>query len=351
MEERLLPYVEVFRNFARHAVGQSPLYTALSEAIAEDPACLTLAAREAVLKRPANLLFAAVHYLLKNSYRDAPLAAYYASLNETLADPEAAFPAFRAFCLDHAVEIAAIMRERSVNTNEVQRAAVLMPVYCQVAERVKRPLQHVEVGCSGGLLLNWPYFRYDYGEKGRVGHPFGSLTLSCETDGPLPLPPQMPPVQERVGIDLDPVNVTKAKEAAWLEALIWPEQLDRIALLRQAIQQLRLRPPRLVKGSIFDVLEKTVRQLPRAGGLMVSHSLVLAYLSEEETQGFFDLLDRLAQNVRPLWRVGMEMADDGLCDLVVQEHGTSSPARMLARAQSHGRSLTWLGAEAGKPLD
>jgi hypothetical protein len=41
----------------------------------------------------------------------------------------------------------------------------------------------------------------------------------------------MPKVVARVGVDLDPVDVTDADDARWLRACLWPDQPERAARL------------------------------------------------------------------------------------------------------------------------
>ncbi len=41
----------------------------------------------------------------------------------------------------------------------------------------------------------------------------------------------MPEVVVRVGVDLDPVDVTDADDARWLRACLWPDQPERLARL------------------------------------------------------------------------------------------------------------------------
>jgi len=41
----------------------------------------------------------------------------------------------------------------------------------------------------------------------------------------------MPEVVARVGVELDPVDVTDADDARWLRACLWPDQPERVARL------------------------------------------------------------------------------------------------------------------------
>ena len=47
----------------------------------------------------------------------------------------------------------------------------------------------------------------------------------------------LPAIEYRMGADLDPVDLRGDPEAArWLEAFIWPEQVEELAVLRAAVK-------------------------------------------------------------------------------------------------------------------
>ena len=41
----------------------------------------------------------------------------------------------------------------------------------------------------------------------------------------------MPEIVARIGVDLDPLDVTDADDARWLRACLWPDQPERAAQL------------------------------------------------------------------------------------------------------------------------
>lgn len=224
MSERL---AKVFHRFAeRECRGVSPLYQALARGVAADPWLLALAARARAGQPPPNMLFAAVHALLLEGARDAPLARFYPDLAAAPRAPAAAAPSFRAFCLGHEDAIAAILGARVVSTNEVARAACLLPAFAEAARQAAAPLHLIEVGASAGLLLDWNRYAYDYGGGKILGPPQAALTLKCEPRGLLGrepgapvqgatvLPEFLPPVASRLGIDPCPLDPTEPRDAA-----------------------------------------------------------------------------------------------------------------------------------------
>lgn len=329
-----------FRHFAVAAEEQSPLFATLARQVAADDDLLAIAARIPEDRLPPNMLFSSVQLLLLRDYPKDPLARFYRSLTDVPAPPQEAFPDFKRFCLEHAVEILANCRQRRTSTNEVQRAAVLMPAFGLVAQE-GTPLQMIEVGCSAGLLLGWDRIGYDYGPLGRVHHPFAQMVLSCEASGPVPLPGILPPVQQRIGLDLAPLDPQRDSDAAWLRALIWPEQVARRLRLERAIALARRHPPRIVAGDALETLPKAVAGLPKAGTLLVFHAFALAQFPPAAKEAFLALCDELGRK-RPLWRVGLEHGGEALAQLTLQRHGDGSPVRHLAEATPHGERLRWL---------
>jgi hypothetical protein len=95
--------------------------------------CSSSPARAAPEQPLPNLFFAAVHFLLLQDPA-APLGQFYPSLFSTAASPEAAYPAFRAFCLAHAAALQHLLARRRVQTNEVSRCAYLFPAFALVAQ-------------------------------------------------------------------------------------------------------------------------------------------------------------------------------------------------------------------------
>lgn len=118
-------------------------------------------------------------------------------------------------------------------TNEVRRAAVLIAVGHWLADRFGLPLRTSELGASGGLNLHWDNYGLQIG-----GQMFGAddpaLILRPDWTGPLP-PATRPQVTARAGVDLNPLNPSVPAGALRLQAYLWPDQPDRLALTRAAI--------------------------------------------------------------------------------------------------------------------
>ncbi|HUP26981.1 MAG TPA: DUF2332 domain-containing protein, partial [Chloroflexia bacterium] len=277
-----------------------------------------------------------------------PLASYYPSITERPQPPAEAYPAFRAFCLKHLGEIKGMLRDRRVQTNEVQRCACLLPCFGLVSSRssgkpLAMPLAMVEIGTSAGLHLLWDRYRYDYGEGHICGSPASSVLIKCELRGEerVPLPDLLPYVSMRTGIDLNPLDVRDPDDALWLRALIWAENLDRPELLRSAIEVARQDPPTLVQGDVLDVLPGVLASVPKEAALCIFHSFTMIQLPEQAVADLEAML-RVQSHKRPIYRVSIEglSGEPPKVELSTYEAG-SVLVEHLADCHPHGRWLEW----------
>lgn len=261
-----------YRTFAeREARERSPLYEMLALRVADDEMVLTFLARLPEVKQQPNLLFGAVKYL------------FGAAPN---------WPRFQALLAERGDEIRDCMMSRSTQTNEAARCATLLPLLTQLPQ----PLALLEVGASAGLCLQPDRYAYDYGD-GRVLRPAGhddAPVLPCAVNAHTPIPAQLPEVVWRAGLDLNPIDVNDSGQCAWLEALVWPEQHERLARLRAAMTIARKNPPRVVRGNLLDDLAPLAAQAPTDATLVIFHSAVLAYVWPQE------LREKFARDVRAM---------------------------------------------------
>jgi hypothetical protein len=320
----------------------SPLYARLALGVAADAEMLELAAQAPAGQPVPNVLFAAVHYLLLRGEQD-PLAAYYPSMGGGAAPEEDVYLAFRAFCLAHRGAITELLRTRLVQTNEVRRCACLLPAFGLVADLAGgRPLALVEVGASAGVNLLWDRYGYENGGSGRCGDPGSPVQLACAVRGHRrpPILTAPPRVASRLGLDLHQVDMGNPEEVLWLRALIWPEHVERMALLEQAIAVARRDPPALLAEDALERLPGALAAIPPEVAICVFHSFTANQLSAAAR-------DRLAKHGagQPVYRVWMEGAAGGDAELGLAVYTGGSPAeRVLAICEPHGRWIVWQGA-------
>jgi hypothetical protein len=357
--------VRGWRRFADACRGRSPLYGRFATAIADDLEAgdhevddLLTAAPTRQLGHPT-LLFAAVHDLLLSGGLEADdLAAHYPSVGPggrpggSAGDP---WPAFRRFCFEHRPAIEHRIRTRRTQTNEVGRSTSLALALRDVHRDVGRPLAWLDVGTSAGLALHLDRYHHDLGEDRTLGDPDAPVHLTCDVAGPAPTD-ELPSFSWRAGLDASPVDVADASDRRWLEACVWPEQIDRLERLRAALDVARAAPVPIIGGDAVDDLARACAEAPLDAHLVVSHTWVLAYLTPEERAAFETTLDDIGRD-RDLDRLGMEGANALPVDEDPAEAATGSRSLLLrsswrsghrdevvtADVDDHGRWLTWRG--------
>ena len=255
-----------YRRFAEgEARGRSPLYEALARGVADDPLLLGFLETLPHAKRQPNLLFAAVRIL----------SGIPAGREE-----------FRAAVLDNAEAVRATMLERSTQTNEPGRCAVLLPVMALLPQ----PLGLIEVGASAGLCLLPDRYGYDYdGHRVRpLDETLRPPVFPCAVDAKTtPLPAAQPQIVWRAGLDLNPLDVADPDQMAWLKALVWPEQTDRGDRLDAAIRIAAADPPRVVRGDLRHDLAALCAEAPTSATLVIFHTAVLAYVTDRAERAEF----------------------------------------------------------------
>jgi hypothetical protein len=338
---------ERFHHFAEIEAPAlaTPLYEHLSRSIAADPDILRLAAQIPLGQPVANLLFAAVQYLLQRGV-SSPLAQYYRSLTPEPQPPEAAYPAFRDFCLEHRTTIAHLLKTRRVQTNEVKRCAHLFLAFSIMARLAGgRPLALIEIGPSAGLNLMFDRYGYDYGPYGAFGDSDSPVQLKTTFRGEKrpPYPQGMPEVAYRVGLDLNPIDLRDQDQADWLRALVWPEHVERALLLEQAIELVKPAPPKLLAGDGMELLPEAVQAAPAGAAICVFHSYAVNQFSSEARERLKEMIQAQAASREQFYRLSSEWMGTPQPELELTIFGNGRPQpHLLAYCDSHGRWIEWL---------
>ncbi|TFV63439.1 UNVERIFIED_ORG: DUF2332 domain-containing protein [Bacillus sp. AZ43] len=317
-DEVLATLVRGFRAFAEESAEESPAYSLLAASVAEDGDILRFLADLPGGKRHPTLFLAAVRFL-------GGVPADAAELRERV--------------LGDADRLRDTVLARATQTNEPARCAALLPVLAMV----DGPLALVEVGASAGLCL-YPD-RYSYEFDGRPVGPRRSVHLRCGTSGGVPVPSVLPEVVARIGVDLNPLDVTDAGDREWLRALVWPgpREAERLARLDAAADVAAREPPALLAGDAVERLPDALDLVPEGVTPVVLHTAVLPYLPEDHRRTFVERVRDLP--VRWIAQEGAGMVP-----------GTGRPypggwgpyfvlsldGRPLARTAPHGGSIDWL---------
>lgn len=317
-------YIRFAVNEAR---GRSPLYEALARGAAHDVEIIDFLSTLPSAKQQPNLLFAAVR-----------------SLGGVPND----FAGFKHRLLGNAEAVRSLMLSHSTQTNEPARCAVLLPVLAQLPQ----PLALIEVGASAGLCLLPDFYGYDFG-AGVIRPEVGNGTFPvfhCVANPGTPIPTQMPRIAWRGGLDLNPLNAADPEQSSWLETLVWPERTERLDGLRGALAVAAIQQPRVVKGSLTsDALAALCREAPTDATLVVFHTAVLAYVSDqEERRAFADVVTALC----PYWICNE--SPRVMPDLSEGVGQPNQPGRFLlsvnrkpvAWTEPHGAAIEWIAPEA-----
>ena len=188
---------------------------------------------------------------------------------------------------------------QGVQTNEVQRSWVLLPLLLRVAARTgAETFDLVELGPSAGLNLVWDRYHYRY-EAGEWGPDDAALRFAGEERRPIPgeLLELAPAVRGRLGIDLAPIDVTTDEGARLLRCFVWAGQTERLERLDQAIEALRADPPKLVRGDFVELLPDVLAAQPRDGLTVVFQTATWGYIEEEERSRLRAALDEAGRSL------------------------------------------------------
>lgn len=229
-------------------------------------------------------------------------------------------------------------------TNEVARAAHLLPALLQLAASTSLPMRIMELGASAGLLQNFEKFRYDYGRH-FWGDRASPVKLSCEWQGDAPFPAgTLPPIAERGGCDIAPVPIATEDDRKRLQSYVWPDQPHRFQRLTAAITLALEHRPAIDEEGAADWLEARLSPLPGGRHTIVLHAIMWQYLPDAErarTEAAIRAAGRQARPDAPLSWVRFEADGDGPGGGVRVTHWSGAAddgiSRLVARGDYHGR--------------
>lgn len=230
---------EAFRTQAQACADMgSPMYAALLSRAADDLAAGG-ATRDVLAGHeddpgPSALalrLAGSVHRLVLQG-RAPELAEHYPSTGG-IWEPDAGWAAFERVLRDRPDEVRAWL-DSPPQTNEVGRACALYGGLLVLGEEHRLPVRLREIGSSGGLNLRADHYGYtDAGDR-LFGDESSPLVLRRVWDG-RPLRPWADlHIVERLGSDVEPVDVSTAEGRLTLTAYVWPDQTERHQRLRTA---------------------------------------------------------------------------------------------------------------------
>lgn len=245
-----------YARFARDdAPGRSPLYAAWAAGVAADLAVAAILAR------------------IPETHRQPPLVF---AVTRLLGSGEGSFAHWSAWLTAHADEVVAEASARSLQTNEPQRCAALLPALATVPG----PIALLEIGASAGLCLYPDRYSYRYRGGPSIDPAGGRSTVVLESalSGSPAL--RLPEIVWRGGIDLAPLDAGDPADRRFLTTLVWPGEEGRSERIEAALDVVAADPPVWVRGDAADpgVLASAVALAPRGVTLVVTTPGVLPHI-------------------------------------------------------------------------
>jgi hypothetical protein len=346
------PLAQVYRRFseADHA-GASPLDRRVALALSESDQALRAIEAAPARKRNPAVILAALHDLALAG-RAPALAAAYAE-----ADGDAAVDAVIDTLLRMTGAVADIAVRRPVRADETGRCAVLYPAIAEAARRAgAKAVGLIDVGCSAGLNLNVDRVGITYTNGPSLGDPSSPVQLRSRIAHDRPVPNRaIPQVVARIGVDLDPIDVTDADAARWLRACLPPDQPERIARLDAEMALAATAPPLLLSGDAAKLLPEAIARVPANALPVVTTTWALSRFPIETRQRFLCRLEQAAAGRAVAWvsaeGVGVAPTIPTLGDRPASGHSiiglalfglSAQPVEAIGRCWSRGHVLEWL---------
>jgi hypothetical protein len=250
------------------------------------------------------------------------------------------WPPFRALLEAHRDWLRAFVSQQAVQTNEVRRSWVLLPGI--LAAGPDETVDVVELGPSAGLNLVFERYGYRY-VQGSWGREDASLILTGREHALVPrdVLERRISIRRRIGIDRDPVDATTDDGARLLEAFVWPDQPERLARVRRAVELLREDPPELVRGDFVELLPDVVE---RGTPTVIFDSHATEYLDDDRFALLARRVARAAEGTPLAWvSVELPRSEPIKSYVLESQRWPGGIRRRLANVHYHGAWLDWTG--------
>ena len=229
-------------------------------------------------------------------------------------------------------------------TNEVARSSALLGAALLIAHRTGLALSWNEIGASAGLNLMFDQFRFEL-DVASYGDAESSVTIQSRWEGRLP-PIESPlRIEDRAGADLNPLLATSGEHRERLLSYIWPDQAERMARTRAALDLVAASSWRVERAAAAEWVEARFSLPLREGRAHVlAHTIVWQYLSPGEQDAISRVMQSAGERATeraPLAWFSMEAdeARDGAgLHLTLWPGGHRA---LVGRADFHGRWVRW----------
>ena len=325
----------------------SPLYALLLRTLSDDLAIaggttwpvLRHLADDPLDSAPALRLMGAIHRMVLDG-RAPELARHYPSVGGS---PNDEAPEIFMWTLEGHADALIEDMKRPVQTNEVGRATALVAGFLVAARDTAMPLRLLECGASAGLNLRWDHFLYE--ARGQKWGPEDSPVRLCDYNSERPLPFDVEAtVVERAGCDINPLDVTTEEGRSTLLSYVWPDQVQRIRLLKGAMDIARDVPVELERASAPGWAAEQLRDLPEGVATVVYHSIFFQYMRDADRTAFMEAIEEAgsrASERAPLAWLRFEPGGDQAETRMKLWPGGED--RLIATSGFHGAGARFLG--------
>jgi hypothetical protein len=230
-------------------------------------------------------------------------------------------------------------------TNEVRRAAILLPAFLSIATRTGLPLVLSEVGASAGLNLLWDRFGYRLGDA-QWGDSASPVQLTPKWRGTAP-PMCGITIRERAGCDVEPIDPGSDADCLRLLSYVWADQRERLERTRAALEIARHERLHIAKADAGAWLARRLAETHDRAVHVVFHTIVWDYLEASRKAALAAMIrDAGAKAAAEAPLAWLRFEPDsgkpvgGAVTLTLWPGGGE---HCMARADFHGRWIDWRG--------
>jgi hypothetical protein len=309
------------------------------ETLGHDAELLAIAALIPPEKLPP-LLFQAAATFLVLELAPQPLRDWFPRLDQPQPALDGRFGAeYRDFCLDHRDRLLELTATHRYQMNEVGRCAGLVAALA-ATNAEGQELALVDVGTGAGLALHFDRYRYRFQGPGdrlaTTGDASSPVLIETEVRGArsAPIPSGLPKVVERVGIDVEPLDVGDLAVRAWLAACV-PQEIGAVTRFQQAVEVVIQHPARMVRGDACEVLPGVLEAIPDGRLVCLTDTYVDVFFTADELRRFQGLVAETGGkrdldwiSIDPLVPMGVAATDNVL--------GLPTPEALIERNRREG---------------
>lgn len=290
---------------------------------------------------PQLRLLAALHHLVLAG-RAPDLAAFYPSVGGGLS-PEGVWSAAVA-TIEAQFDWIRMRLQRTVQTNEPGRSAVLFAALLWLTDRYRQPIRLLEIGASAGLNLIPD--RYCYVVAGdRLGDPCSPVRFD-EPWQPGPAIDARTATRQlrivaRAGCDEHPLDPRDPDDRLTLLSYIWPDELSRIDRMKAALVLAAGSPVPLVAQPASQWLEGALAGAEDGELTVIWQSIFRQYVSPDEWAAIEQAVRHTDGGRSVVW-LSMEPGDDHISRMrLAIRANREDQERLLAWCGDHGPPVIW----------